>query len=249
MTHYAELDENQKVINVVYLDNEIITDKDGNEVDQLGVNHLHQHHGSDRKWVRTSYSGNFRNKYAGIGDSYIEHLDAFIRPKPYFSWILNEEKIEWEAPIQKPSEYYNDYEWNEEQQSWFSIKEYIFETYCKNYDNSHIQDAVSAFDLKDNILVPVASTNDYVARMEKVKNFILCHQSYRNWSPSILKEWRLVYIDILKKSNCDLFTTKKVNNEDEREKLKLFVSMATDATFLEEKNNWLIYKRDKYQSN
>jgi hypothetical protein len=102
MAHYAELNENNEVIYVVYMDNEIITDEDGNEVEELGIQHLHTHHGSDRRWVRTSYRGNFRNKYAGLGDTYREDLDMFISSQPYSSWILNETTGQWEAPIPKP---------------------------------------------------------------------------------------------------------------------------------------------------
>lgn len=102
MAHYAELNDNNEVIYVVYMDNEIITDENGNEVEELGVNHLHTHHGADRRWVRTSYRGNFRNKYAGLGDTYREDLDAFISPQPYPSWTLNESTYEWESPIPQP---------------------------------------------------------------------------------------------------------------------------------------------------
>ena len=102
MAHYAELNENNEVIYVVYMDNEIITDEDGNEVEELGIQHLHTHHGSDRRWIRTSYRGNFRNKYAGVGDTYREDLDMFISSQPYSSWILNETTGQWEAPIPKP---------------------------------------------------------------------------------------------------------------------------------------------------
>jgi hypothetical protein len=102
MAHYAELNENNEVIYVVYMDNEIITDENENEVEELGVNHLHTHHGADRRWVRTSYRGNFRNKYAGLGDTYREDLDAFIAPQPFTSWTLNESTYEWESPIPQP---------------------------------------------------------------------------------------------------------------------------------------------------
>lgn len=100
--HYAELNENNEVIYVAYMDNEIITDENGNEVEELGIQHLHTHHGADRKWVRTSYGGNFRGKYAGLGDTYREDLDMFISPSPYPSWILNETTGQWEAPVTQP---------------------------------------------------------------------------------------------------------------------------------------------------
>ena len=128
MAHYAELNEGNEVIYVAYLDNEIITDENGNEVEELGIQHLHTHHGSNRRWVRTSYRGNFRNKYAGQGDSYREDIDMFISPKPYASWILNETTGQWEAPVPKPElteEQLNDetytyyYFWIEEIESWY----------------------------------------------------------------------------------------------------------------------------------
>jgi hypothetical protein len=122
MAHYAELNENNEVIYVVYMDNEIITDEDGNEVEELGIQHLHTHHGSDRRWVRTSYRGNFRNKYAGLGDTYREDLDMFISPQPFASWILNETTGQWEAPIPRPDDE-NLYVWNEETQSWDLVEE------------------------------------------------------------------------------------------------------------------------------
>ena len=62
MAHYAELNENNEVVYVAYMDNEIIIDENGNEVEELGIQHLHTHHGSDRRWVRTSYRGSFSGK-------------------------------------------------------------------------------------------------------------------------------------------------------------------------------------------
>jgi hypothetical protein len=119
--HFAELNENNEVIYVAYMDNEIITDENGNEVEQLGIDHLHHHHGSHRRWVRTSYNGNFRGKYAGQGDTYREDLDLFISPSPYSSWTLNETTGQWEAPVPYPDDG-NDYLWNEETQTWDLIE-------------------------------------------------------------------------------------------------------------------------------
>ena len=130
MAHFAELNENNEVIYVAYMDNEIIEDENGNEVDQLGIDHLHTHHGADRRWIRTSYRGNFRNKYAGLGDTYREDLDMFISPQPYDSWILNETTGQWEAPIPQPElteqeiENGSRYIWNEETQSWDLVEQF-----------------------------------------------------------------------------------------------------------------------------
>lgn len=126
MAHYAELNNNNEVIYVAYLENKIITDENGNEVDILGLHHLHKHHGSDRKWVRTSYNGNFRGTYACIGSIYDEEKDIFIPPKPveYPSWVFNETNYKWEPPIPMPVEEGFIFLWDEESTSW-EREEYI----------------------------------------------------------------------------------------------------------------------------
>ena len=64
-----------------------------------------------------SYNGNMRKNYAGIGDTYDEDRDAFISPKPYPSWTLNETTCRWEAPVPLPDDE-NNYVWNESTQQW-----------------------------------------------------------------------------------------------------------------------------------
>lgn len=118
MAHYAELNENNEVIYVAYMDNEIITDENGNEIDELGIQHLHTHHGEHRRWVRTSYGGNFRGKYAGLGDIYDENLDIFISPKPYPSWTLEESTGLWNPPVPYPSSSEHNYIWDENIIDW-----------------------------------------------------------------------------------------------------------------------------------
>jgi len=130
MAHFAELNENNEVIYVCYIPNECIIDKDGNEVEQLGINHLHLHHGSERKWVQTSRTRSFRKNWASIGYIYREDIDAFVPPNPpHPSWILNENIGLWEPPINKPELDENQLndglycEWNEENLNW-EIKQY-----------------------------------------------------------------------------------------------------------------------------
>ena len=72
-------------------------------------------------WIQTSYNGSFRKNYAGIGFQYDKTRDAFIAPKPYPSWILNETTCRWEAPIAYPDDE-NNYNWNESEQSWNLIE-------------------------------------------------------------------------------------------------------------------------------
>lgn len=120
MAHFAELDSNNTVLRVLVVSNDDIKDQNGQEQEQLGITFLQGLLGQDTNWIQTSYNNNFRTRYAGIGYSYNETLDAFIAPKPYDSWILNEETADWEAPIPMPTDtpegsYYS---WNEATLSW-----------------------------------------------------------------------------------------------------------------------------------
>ena len=127
MAHYTFLDSNNIVTEVITgVDEEIIqTDLDGTQVG-----------GSSEAWEifygnirnqtckRTSYNGNYRKNYAGIGYKYDEERDAFIPPKPFNKWVLNEDTCRWEAPIARPEltqEQINNnnyYSWNESIINW-----------------------------------------------------------------------------------------------------------------------------------
>jgi len=76
--------------------------------------------GDEFLWVQTSYNGNFRKNYAGVGYTYDKDRDAFIPKKPFASWILNEETCQWEAPSAIPDDG-KKYEWNESTTSWDEI--------------------------------------------------------------------------------------------------------------------------------
>ena len=118
MAHFAKLDENNKVITVNVVNNDDILDADGNESETVGVAFLTQLT-NHTNWKQTSYNANFRKHYAGIGYTYDESRDAFIPPKPFPSWVLNEETLDWIAPIPYPADYLDYYyEWIEATQSW-----------------------------------------------------------------------------------------------------------------------------------
>ncbi len=110
MAHYAFLDNNNIVT-------EVIVGIDESELIE-GV-YPEIWYGNFRGQVckRTSYNGNIRKNYAGIGYKYDETLDAFIPPKPYESWILNEETALWKAPVDYPEDGAV-YSWDEESQEW-----------------------------------------------------------------------------------------------------------------------------------
>lgn len=108
MSHFAEIDENNIVTRVLVGDN---NDPAGDEGYSWFVNNL------GGRWVQTSYNGNFRKNYAGIGFIYDPERDAFIAPKPFESWELNQETCHWQAPIAYPTDGFS-YTWNEANTAW-----------------------------------------------------------------------------------------------------------------------------------
>jgi hypothetical protein len=106
MAHYAFLDENNIVTEVIVGNDETTGDWE---------TYYGQFRG--QTCVRTSYNGNIRKNYAGIGYSYDDARDAFIPPKPFESWVLDEATCLWEAPVTYPTDD-NKYSWDENSQNW-----------------------------------------------------------------------------------------------------------------------------------
>ena len=125
MAHYAQLDKNNIVTQVIVVANSDITDANGNEVEEIGITFCKKLLGEDTNWKQTSYNNNIRVRYAGIGYSYNEELDAFIAPKPFASWILNTETADWVSPVgpaptltEAEIEARSSYVWDEENGMW-----------------------------------------------------------------------------------------------------------------------------------
>lgn len=122
MAHFAELDANNIVLRVIVVSNEMIIDEQGHEDEFRGVAFCQSLFGADTIWMQTSYNGSFRKNYAGIGYTYDTQKDAFIAPKPFASWVLDEGTCLWAAPIPKPTDdITNDgvyYLWDEPTTSW-----------------------------------------------------------------------------------------------------------------------------------
>lgn len=76
--------------------------------------------GDEFNWVQTSYSGSFRGKFAGVGDTWDSVNQVFMPPQPYPSWVFDKDKYEWEAPVAKPDET-KMYSWDESTTSWVEI--------------------------------------------------------------------------------------------------------------------------------
>jgi hypothetical protein len=118
MAHFAQLDDNNVVTQVIVVANEELLDN-GVESEAKGVAFCQSLLGGN--WKQTSYNGNIRKNYAGIGFIYDAALDAFIAPKPYPSWTLNE-NAEWQAPVAMPEVEGKAFAWFEPNQEWIELK-------------------------------------------------------------------------------------------------------------------------------
>ena len=103
MAHFAQLDENNVVTQVIVVSNDDCSDSNGVESESIGVAFCQKLLGANTNWKQTSYNGNMRTRYAGIGYSYNAELDAFVAPQPYASWTLNTETADWDAPVTQPT--------------------------------------------------------------------------------------------------------------------------------------------------
>jgi len=125
MAHFAKLGKGGKVERVEKISNDIAT------TEQAGIDFLNNLYGTNDIWKQTSYNTRggvhilggtpFRKNYAGIGFKYDQIRDAFIEPKPYNSWTLNETTCRWDPPVAKPTDGQR-YNWNETNQTWDLIE-------------------------------------------------------------------------------------------------------------------------------
>jgi hypothetical protein len=119
MAHFAQLDENNIVLQVVVVNNNDCQ-IDGVENEEAGISFCKSLFGAETRWVQTSYNCNFRKNYAGVGDFYDSQRDAFIPPKSYPSWIFDEETCDWVSPVPNPSNG-KPYVWDETNLSWVEV--------------------------------------------------------------------------------------------------------------------------------
>lgn len=131
MAHFAQLDENNQVIQVIVVNNDDILDQNGNESEEIGIQFCKNLLGQETNWAQTSYNASFRKRYAGIGFQFDAVLDAFIAPKPFDSWLLDTETANWYPPVPKPT---GDYIWDESVTNWV-IAPAPFESWVLNESN------------------------------------------------------------------------------------------------------------------
>ena len=135
MATFAKIGPDSKVITVISVHNDVLKDVNGTEQEALGIDFLTKLTGHSN-WKQTSYNTHsgvhllggtpFRKNHAGPGNTYDEERDAFIKRKPYDSWVLDEATCKWEPPIPYPDEGVfpfpeKRYEWNEEITNWEEV--------------------------------------------------------------------------------------------------------------------------------
>ena len=97
MAHFAQINEDNIVTNVIVVHNNELLDGNGDEQESLGAAFCANLLGG--KWKQTSYNGTFRKNFAGAGDTYDTGRNAFIAPQPDSNWVLNEDTCQWELPL------------------------------------------------------------------------------------------------------------------------------------------------------
>ena len=128
MASFAKINLFNIVETVESVNNELLKDSNGIEQENIGVQFLRTlYNEPNANWKQTSYNTShgihklgeipFRKNFAGIGYTYDENRNAFIPPKPFNSWVLNEDTCRWEAPVARPQDN-NMYSWNEQNQTW-----------------------------------------------------------------------------------------------------------------------------------
>jgi hypothetical protein len=119
MAHFAQLDENNVVTQVIVVANDELL-LDGVENETKGIMFCKSLLGEDTRWVQTSYNGNIRKNYAGIGYTYDPVADHFFAPQPYPSWTLDAD-AKWQAPTAYPIVEGKIFQWDEPTISWVEI--------------------------------------------------------------------------------------------------------------------------------
>ena len=133
MARFAKVDKDNIVQTVHVVENKNLLNDQGEEEEVIGINFLIKVHGEEIgfTWIQSSYNTRggvhsdgktpFRKNHAGIGFTYDETRDAFIPPKPYDSWTLNEDTCIWDPPVAYPDDG-KKYVWNEDTQAWDEIE-------------------------------------------------------------------------------------------------------------------------------
>lgn len=119
MAHFARIGSDNKVQEIIVVNNDVLLDENGGESEALGQAFIASL-GLNGDWVQCSYNGNIRGGYPAIGWTYNQALDGFISPQPFSSWLFNEETLGWDAPVSMPSEG-GPFVWDETLLDWVEV--------------------------------------------------------------------------------------------------------------------------------
>jgi hypothetical protein len=119
MAHFAKLNENNLVTQVIVVNNEVLENKEFPESEPVGIAFCKSLYGSNTRWVQTSYNGKFRRRFAGLEYIYDPVADHFIHQQPYPSWVLDDRAV-WVSPVPMPKDG-KQYDWDEPTVSWIEI--------------------------------------------------------------------------------------------------------------------------------
>ena len=123
MAHFAKLDENNVVTQVLVVNSSVLVDEEGQEQESIGVEFLNNTFG-EANWKQCSYNGNIRGRYPGIGSEYLPDTDIFTDGCPYASWILDRETGTHTPPVEMPEFDYKTHRiyWDEEKVDWVLVE-------------------------------------------------------------------------------------------------------------------------------
>lgn len=119
MAHFAQLNENNIVMQVIVVHNNELLDN-GTESESKGIEFCQSVFGNDTVWKQTSYNNAFRKNFAAPGFFYDTKRDAFLEPRPFSNWVLNNATCKWEAPILYPTDGKR-YGWDEHTNTWVCL--------------------------------------------------------------------------------------------------------------------------------
>ena len=125
MAHFAKLDADNIVTEVIVINNDVIRNEEFPASEPIGIDFCRSLYGEDTNWAQTSYNASFRYNYAGVGFTFDPSAvpdGAFIPPQPYPSWILNTATYQWDAPVPYPDDG-KEYVWDEATLSWQLVTE------------------------------------------------------------------------------------------------------------------------------
>ena len=117
MAHFAEINDSNEVLQVCVVADTDCEDGNGDESESVGITFLKALLGNDTNWVQTSYNARIRKNFAGIGYTWDSGRNAFIPPKPFNSWQLDEDTCTWKSPVARPTDGEN-YVWDEANTQW-----------------------------------------------------------------------------------------------------------------------------------